>query len=65
MKKHLIYRCELSTEKSTTDDEMKNLHDVIIQVSKHKEIPRRYFWFEEILLFTVYIKLMNNKLHLA
>jgi hypothetical protein len=37
-------------ETCLTQGEMKNLHNVIIQVSKHKEIPRRYFWFEEILL---------------
>lgn len=55
MKKDLIYRCELSTEISSTDDEIKDLQDLIIHTSKHieiwhKEIPRRYFWFEEILL---------------
>lgn len=57
MKKHVIYRCELSAEISSTDrdDEIKNLQDVIIHTSKytelwHKEIPIRYFWFEEILL---------------
>jgi len=37
------------------DDEIKDLQDLIIHTSKHielwhKEIPRRYFWFEEILL---------------
>jgi hypothetical protein len=45
----------LSTEISLTDDEIKDLQDLIIHTSKHielwhKEIPRRYFWFEEILL---------------
>jgi hypothetical protein len=55
MRKQLIYRCQLSTEISSTDDEIKDLQDLIIHTSKHgelwhKEIPRRYFWFEEILL---------------